>query len=198
MNKNISVIMALPSESQGLFEQAPVNLHYCGIGKVNAAHKTTEVILTQKPALILNLGSAGSKHFATHALVECESFVQRDMDISPLGFKIGETPMDELGYELSVPTYFSELPKGVCGTGDSFEVGPGKMPYHLVDMEAYAMAKICRRYGVPFISLKYITDGADDSAHQDWYENLKPASQKLFSYYQIVSELVSQNKISGI
>ena len=42
----------------------------------------------------------------------------------------------------------------------------------VVDMEAYALAKGCYHYDVPFISFKYITDGADEQAHEDWEENL--------------------------
>jgi adenosylhomocysteine nucleosidase len=30
-----------------------------------------------------------------HSLVEVITFVQRDMDVSPLGFAVGVTPMDE-------------------------------------------------------------------------------------------------------
>ena len=31
---------------------------------------------------------------------------------------------------------------------------------------------ICWTYDVPFISFKYITDGADEQAHEDWEKNL--------------------------
>ena len=37
MSQKIALIMALPSESKGLFEQAGIDVHYSGIGKVNAA-----------------------------------------------------------------------------------------------------------------------------------------------------------------
>ena len=39
-------------------------------------------------------------------------------------------------------------------------------------MEAYALAKVCYRYDIPFVSFKYITDGADEQAHEDWEANL--------------------------
>jgi adenosylhomocysteine nucleosidase len=39
-------------------------------------------------------------------------------------------------------------------------------------MEAYALAKVCRSYGIPFISFKYITDGADGDADIDWEKNV--------------------------
>lgn len=183
---NIKVIMALPSESQGLFEkELPADqLFYCGVGKINAAFKTTEVILKYNPDLILNLGTAGSKKLKTHDIVECAGFVQRDMDISPLGLPIGETPLDDIKGLIQTETFLTKLQRGVCGTGDSFEIGPYKLECDLVDMEAYAMAKVCKRLKTKFVSIKYITDGSDDSAHKDWVANLRPASEKLFALYK--------------
>lgn len=179
----IGIIMALPTESQGHFEKNKITLHYCGIGKVNAAHKTMEMILTHKYKAILNLGTAGSHKFSTHSLVECTAFVQRDMDLSPLGMKRGETPMDEIPGKIKTER-ISQIPHhGICGTGDTFEVGPPKVECDLVDMEAYAIAKICKKMQIPFYAFKYITDGSDHSAHNDWYENLKPASKALFDLY---------------
>ena len=39
-------------------------------------------------------------------------------------------------------------------------------------MEAYALAKVCQYFNIPFISFKYITDGADEQSHEDWEKNL--------------------------
>jgi adenosylhomocysteine nucleosidase len=179
----LGLIMALPGESQGEFEKNKISLHYCGIGKINAAHKTMEMILTHKYKAILNLGTAGSHKFSTHSVVECTSYVQRDMDLSPLGMKRGVTPMDEIpGAIEGLKVTALEL-SGICGTGDTFEVGPPKLECDLVDMEAYAMAKVCKKMNIPFYSIKYITDGSDHSAHNDWVANLKPASKALLEIY---------------
>lgn len=180
----VQIIVALPMETQGLFDAKGVTVHYCGIGKINAAFKTTEVILKTGCKHILNLGTAGSHRFKTHSTIECAGFVQRDMDLSPLGFPLSETPMDEIKGKIEVPTFFPDLPKGVCGTGDRFEVGPPQVSCDLVDMEAYAIAKVCRKLGVGLTAVKYITDGSDDQAHKDWFENLKPASRQLLAVYE--------------
>lgn len=183
-NKNeVALLMALPGESQGLFENHGIPVIYTGIGKINAAISTTETILKLKSKVIINLGTAGSSKFKTHELVEVSSFVQRDMDISPLGFSVGETPFDAIPNEIELIPFFSELPRGICGTGDNFETGASKLVCDLVDMEGYAIAKVCRRLGVQCISLKYITDGADHNAHNDWQANLIHGSKKLFEYY---------------
>ena len=67
---DLALIMALPNESKGLFEQAGIQVHYSGIGKVNAAFKAFEVIQKTGCKTLLNLGSAGSSQFDAHALLK--------------------------------------------------------------------------------------------------------------------------------
>ena len=182
-----ALIMALPNESKGLFEAQGIDVHYSGIGKVNAAFKAFEVIQNTGCKTLLNLGTAGSSHFDAHALVEVSHFVQRDMDVSPLGFDVGLTPMDQhFPGAIELEPFFDHLPKGICGTGDSFETGQPKVPCQLVDMEGYALAKVCKKLGVRLISVKYITDGSNDTAHLDWEENLLLGAQKLLFLYQML------------
>ena len=176
--------MALPQESRGLFEKENIPVNYCGIGKINAAFKATQLILEQKPKHVLNLGTAGSHKFSAHSLIECRAFVQRDMDVSPLGFPLGQTPVDDIPGIIETPLILKNLASGVCGTADVFEIGPPKLECDLVDMEAYAIAKVCKKLSVPFTAIKYITDGSDDQAHKDWSANLPPASQKLLEVYR--------------
>jgi adenosylhomocysteine nucleosidase len=185
MNTDLALIMALPNESKGLFVQSGIQVHYSGIGKINAAFKAFEVIHKTGCKTLINLGSAGSSHFDAHSLVEVVTFVQRDMDVSPLGFAVGVTPMDdEFPAEIHVQAHFEYLAKGICGTGDSFETGIPKVACNLVDMEAYALAKVCQKLDVRLISVKYITDGANDTAHLDWEDNLLLGAQKLLALYQ--------------
>ncbi|MCW8038370.1 MULTISPECIES: 5'-nucleosidase [Acinetobacter] len=187
MTQEFALMMALPNESKGLFEQAGIEVHYSGIGKVNAAFKAFEVIQKTGCKVLLNLGTAGSSHFDAHALVEVTQFVQRDMDVSPLGFAVGVTPMDDdHPAEIRLDSYFQHLPAGICGTGDSFEIGQPKVPCNLVDMEGYAIAKVCKKLGVRLVSVKYITDGANETAHLDWEENLLLGARKLLELYQMV------------
>ena len=180
-----ALIMALPNESKGLFEAAGIEVHYSGIGKVNAAFKAFETIQKTGCKTLINLGTAGSSHFNAHELVEVTTFVQRDMDVSPLGFQVGVTPMDhDYPAEIQLESFFGYLDQGTCGTGDSFETSLPKVPCNLVDMEGYAIAKVCKKLGVRFISVKYITDGANDTAHLDWEENLLFGARKLLSLYK--------------
>ena len=187
MKNEIALVMALESESKGLFEQAGIQVHYSGIGKVNAAFTAFDVIQKTGCKTILNLGSAGSSFFNAHELVEVKTFVQRDMDVSPLGFEVGVTPMDsDFPSAIHLESYFKDLSQGICGTGDSFETGLPKVSSNLVDMEGYALAKVCKKLDVRLISIKYISDGANDSAHLDWEENLLLGAQKLLKLYQSI------------
>lgn len=178
MRKTTLIVMAIPDESQGMIEKLGLEVLYTGVGKLNAAYTLLERLhdASRPVALVLNLGSAGSATFATGALVAANSFVQRDMDATGLGMKHGETPFDPHPFTIKFDKYFHELPHGVCGSGDSFLQGKCPVGSDIIDMEAYALARVCYLQSVPFACAKYITDGADDSAHLDWRENLVRAS----------------------
>ena len=90
------VVIALELEGQGLFERADISVLYTGLGKVNAALSLAKKLATLRaqaalPSLVVNFGTAGSRRFATGSVVACRQFVQRDMDVTGLGFSLGET-----------------------------------------------------------------------------------------------------------
>ena len=148
-------------------------IHYTGVGKINAAIKTLEIIKNHSPTQIINYGTAGSLNKKLEGLVEVTQFFQRDMDASPLGFKIGQTPYDDV----------QEIKFGTsgytCGTGDSFVTNTPKLKTDLVDMEAYAIAKICFLNDIQFRCFKFISDNADGDANDDWIKNIS-MGKKLF------------------
>jgi adenosylhomocysteine nucleosidase len=53
-------------------------------------------------------------------------------------------------------------------------------------MEGYALAKVCKKQGVRLISVKYISDGANDTAHLDWEDNLLLGAQKLLALFESI------------
>ena len=67
----------------------------------------------------------------------------------------------------------------VCGTGDSFvdDIKKESLYVQVFDMEAYALAKVCRNLGVPFISFKYITDNVNEHSAKAWEENCSDGVQ---------------------
>lgn len=167
-------VFALDAEAGEHFHN--VNKLITGIGKVNATFELTKAIYKLRPRLIVNLGSAGSNHFNRGEIICCTSFVQRDMDVRGLGFALYETPFSNLPPVLQHGLKFAGVPEGTCGTGDSFEMNHATTIYNLVDMEAFPLAMIARREEIPFLCLKYISDGADGAAPDDWSVHVHKAS----------------------
>jgi adenosylhomocysteine nucleosidase len=187
------IVMALRSESQGVFEDAGIDVLYCGVGKINAAMSLTRELcrLTHDhhPPQVVNFGTAGSRTHAAGSLVSCHEFVQRDMDASGLGFAPGVTPFEDAPARLRFDRCFANLPAAVCGTGDSFEMGAWRGDYDVVDMEAFALARVCLMFGSPFACAKYITDGADEAAALDWQGNQHRAAEEFLNLYRQMSGL---------
>jgi adenosylhomocysteine nucleosidase len=181
--------MALAAESAGVFEAAAVPVLYCGVGKVNAAVALTRELgrylhAAQPLPLVLNFGSAGSRVHDTGSLVACHEFVQRDMDVRGLGFALGVTPYDAAPSHLRFERRFAHLPAAVCGSGDSFATTACEMACDVVDMEAYALAKVCWLERAPFGCVKYVTDGADHAAGTHWQSNVHKAAEEFLSLYR--------------
>ncbi len=184
----ILVVMALELEAQGRFRERDVDVLFTGVGKVNAAYRLTRRLAEERAAgrtpLVLNLGTAGSRVLPTGSLVACRRFVQRDMDVSGLGFPIGRTPFeDAVPDELEFPEVLTGLTHATCGTGDRFEAHSAALPWEVVDMEAYALAKVCWLEKAPFACAKFVTDGADGTAAGDWQNNLAHAAQDFVTLY---------------
>jgi adenosylhomocysteine nucleosidase len=183
------VVFALRTESAGVFESANVPVLYCGVGKVNAAIALTRELARygergQAAPRVLNFGSAGSRRHPAGSLVECHEFVQRDMDVRGLGFELGVTPFDDAPSLLRFAPLFTHLPAAVCGSGDSFATGGVGMDCDVVDMEAYALAKACWLHEAPFACAKYVSDGADHTAAEDWQRNRHRAADDFLSLYR--------------
>ena len=176
LDKKILIVCALEVETQGQLEDYDVL--YTGVGKVNATYTLTTHFGKYGSYipydLVINYGTAGSRKIKKKTLVDCTKFVQRDMDVTGLGFLRGETPFEK---EPPVIIDFSHHKNPIgrnatCGTGDCFVEDKTQYYGEVVDMEAYSLAKICWEQKIPFVSYKYITDGADEQAHEDWEANL--------------------------
>ncbi len=171
------IVCALEIETQDQLKDYDVL--YTGVGKVNAT-----LALTRKFGkfgsyipydIVINYGTAGSRKIKKKTLVDCTKFIQRDMDVTGLGFMRGETPFESdppITIEADKDIFNPIKRNATCGTGDNFVEDKSQYYGEVVDMEAYSLAKVCYMYDVPFISFKYITDGADEQAHEDWESNL--------------------------
>ena len=139
---------------------------HIGVGKINATYNTLKLIQIYKPKIIVNYGTAGAINTKLKGIVECTKFYQRDMDVRGLDFKLGETPFDKVKEIIISDSGYS------CGTGDSFVNQKIEMEVDVVDMEAYAIAKVCMLENIEFKCFKYISDNADENSNNDWNANL--------------------------
>ncbi|MCB0370874.1 MAG: hypothetical protein KDD45_15985 [Bdellovibrionales bacterium] len=170
------LFFALKEEvSEGFLELGhPVQI--MGIGKLNAAISLMNFYQNQNSCddlIIVNLGTAGSKELAKGSLVEITEFYERDTFFrSP---------------KIQIPAKTS-LPSASCGSGDQIAdlapIGGKKTPWSCVDMEAYALVKICHEKNLQFVSIKYITDNSDENTYQDWKQNVLNAKAELFQFWK--------------
>ena len=199
----IIILSALASETEQLKSKYQVIL--TGVGKVNAAIATSKTIHKYNPDLIINYGSAGSTKKNITGLVDCKYFIQRDMDATSMGFFRGQTPFEspnnivldfrnkplnvDWGREHHINTIKRHL---VCGSGDNFVENMEEeiIIVDVFDMEAYALAKVCHHYNVPFISFKYITDNVNEHSAGDWVDN---CSDGVREFKEKVLDLIEKN-----
>ena len=104
------------------------------------------------------------------------------MNVTALGFKPYETPFQKKSELLTSPLSPSSFTRSdlTCGTGDNFYEHIYRIDeYDMADMEAYAIAKVCLHYGVPFRCFKYISD---DGNANDWEKNVAKGQELMLSY----------------
>ena len=175
---DVLLVFALENEARGLFDPWPVL--FCGVGKVNAAYRLARKVAVARPRLVLNVGSAGSWRFAAGSVVNCTRFVQRDMDTRCIGTAAYATFGEDHPAVLNHGLRFESFPEATCGTGDSFVTdGAADALWDVVDMESYALAKVCALENIPFGCLKFISDGADGLAAATWEDSLERGARGL-------------------
>jgi adenosylhomocysteine nucleosidase len=186
------IVLALVQESRGLLERAGADLLYTGVGKVNAAATLARRLAEIRCAgavlpMVVNLGTAGSRAIPAHRLVACNRFAQRDMDVSGLGFAPGATPFDATPPVIEFPAVFTHLPQVTCSTADSFATHRHEVSGDVVDMEAFALARVCLAENVRFACAKYVTDGADSDSATHWEAALDAASRSFVTAYEFLT-----------
>ena len=178
---NTLIVSALHRELPDLQINTNYNVIYTGVGKVNATYGLMKALQRKDYDLVINYGTAASKTY--NGLVDCTKFIQRDMDATPMGFNIGETPFDSEPSMIDFSHIKNPIGKNLtCYTGDSFVTDIQYMD--VVDMEAYALAKTCRNLEINFVSYKYISDDGDAD---DWKKNCSKGAKefkKILEYYK--------------
>jgi adenosylhomocysteine nucleosidase len=187
----VAIVLADESELSKNFK--PLQNHklfISGIGKVNAAFKVIDIIYNFSPDLIINMGTAGHNKLVGDNIYQCTQFIQRDMDVTPLGYQEYVTPCEETKEQILINKYRkTNLPQAICGTGDNFCVNDTpKSIWDLAEMEGYVFAKACLKYNIPFLCFKIISDNADENSKDTYKESLKTIPEKLLDLYNSISK----------
>ncbi len=165
-------------------------LVYSKEGKVNAAAGTCAVLQAGADR-ILNFGVAGGLHKNTEIgkLYLIDKAVQYDFDLQQLsGKEVGTLPDEAENFlPLFCPPSLG-LPRRALGTGDRFNDSPAdhELLLHLGcdirEMEGGAIAEVCKYAGVPFTSVKAISDVyGSGSTTEQFRKNCALALQNLGS-----------------
>lgn len=147
------------------------------VGKVNSAAAAMHLI-DIGCELILNFGlSGGISGVRRGDYILPERFLEHDFDLSGIGYKYCEKPLQEYVYssDKDVSSVFAsvlgDVPSGTAVSGDRFicedetraklcaEFGAASC-----DMETAAIASVCHFERVPFVALRRISDDAGEDA----------------------------------
>lgn len=170
------------------------------IGKVAAATTATALIERFHVGRIVFTGVAGglAPGVKVGDVVVAESFLQHDMDASPL-FPRHEVPLYGRSRFAADPVLTHQLAaaarralpgavihRGLLVSGDRFVATTQEcralqaaLPDALaVEMEGAAIAQVCHDYGVPFAAVRTVSDRADDEAHGDFLRFIQEVASR--------------------
>lgn len=166
------------------------------VGKVTAAMTLASELARFGYDFVVNLGTAGSRDLPPGSLVKCQTFVQWDMDVRPISKKRGQTYPERRVFVHSKP-FLSGLKidrNAICYTSDQFLSRDKMMSGATVhDMEGYALARVCEEFGVPFISIKCVSDAGK---HTDWGKNMAFCRMRLREAASQIISLSESRKTS--
>lgn len=184
----LSVLFIMATEQEyGPHLKARIDPLITGVGPVEAAAATAAALAvlvqeTARPDLVLTLGSAGSRRLAHAEIYQAASVAYRDMDCSPLGFPRGITPFLDEPAVIEIPHRIPGIAAATLSSGANIVSGAGydAIDADMVDMESYSVLRAARRFGVPVIALRGISDGrAELTGLHDWTEYLHVIDAKL-------------------
>lgn len=174
---------------QGQLSGQEVILVQCGVGKVHAALCAGLCIAEFNATAILFSGVAGAlaPDLDIGDLIVSNQTMQHDMDVSALGFPVGQIPWTQMRLFdcdlnliqrcIQAGTHLNyRIRPGRVLSGDQFVADPVRVAFlrdelkgDCVEMEAGAVGQVCALYGnFPFITLRAISDKADHSSPVDF------------------------------
>lgn len=173
-----------------------------GVGPVEAAAEVAGTLASLRhngelPDLVFSLGSAGSRTLDHAGIYQIARVSYRDMDASALGFERGVTPFLDHPAVIEIPHRIPGIPEASIATGASVVSGAGYegIGADMVDMETYAVLRAARRFHLPTIGLRGISDGrAELTGFHDWAEYLHIIDERLAAALDDFAEHVAAER----
>lgn len=173
-------IIALPDEVHHAHELHGIPVFYSGVGKINAALRTADVI-AQGFTDIINIGSCGSVKHKLGEIIPVGKVLQ-DIDGRPL-CDYGHTPFEEDSGSIILD---ESLPHS-CFSTDYFYDHQQHAKYSpeylamintcsVFDMELFGIAKACKRHNVKLRAFKWVSDDGD---FEHWKENCRMSAERV-------------------
>lgn len=199
---DVLFLMAAPEE-YGPHLKARINPLFIGVGPVESAVETTRALtLLQQagrlPHLVFSLGSAGSRALEHAEVYQVARVAYRDMDASALGFEKGRTPFLDEPAIIELAHHIAGVPSASLSTGGAIISGAAYdvIAEDMVDMETFAILRAARRFGLPIMGLRGISDGHSELArYEDWTEYLHIIDEKLGAALDL---FVQQTQANGL
>lgn len=195
-------VMAVDAE-YGPHLQSRIRPLMTGVGPIEAAITVTSCLHRLQsenclPDLVVCLGSAGSRELEQTEVYQATSVSWRDMDASPLGFEKGRTPFLDLPAAVPMPHGIPGLQSARLSTGGNVVSGAAydAIDADMVDMETFAVLRVCQRFDRPLIGLRGISDGKAELRHVgDWTEYLHVIDEKLADAIDRLSEALKSGDL---
>lgn len=175
---------------EGMLMGLPVVVVRSGIGKVNAAICTQQLIDLFGTDAVINTGIAGSLNAKIDIgdIVLSTDALEHDMNAVAFGYDVGIIPrMDTSVFTASEPLRMLaakvcrevnpeiSVHEGRIVTGDQFIADRAKKEWLVstfsgmcTEMEGAAIAHTAHNNGIPFLIIRAISDKADNSATEDY------------------------------
>ncbi len=134
------------------------------------------------PDLVVSAGSAGSATLARGGVFCVSQVSWRDVDASALGIPAGVTPFLGIDPVQILPWQVPGLASASLSTGSDIVTGSryDQIEADMVDMETWAVLRVCQRAGVALVGLRGISDGRDDLEEMsDWTDMLTVIDREL-------------------
>jgi len=163
-----------------------------GVGKTRSTFFLTKAIIEEKPDFVLNIGTAGTLLHNIGDIFIATHFIDRDYEVIKLpGIEYEIEGKQVSGSNPKLRNWISAYHTlGTCNTGDTFVTEISSLSGEFVDMEGYAQAFVCKELGLPFLSVKYITDIIGKNSVEHWENKLADARIALTQWFN-ENELLS-------